>query len=86
MVIRKADYISLLRCSTPEVIARISGDVYDVGDLIIKPICLVCKDFFIFIWASIFLCSMDLILFLCCVPLGFLMLAVGEFAAKKIYH
>ncbi|AZR74388.1 hypothetical protein BBF96_13925 [Anoxybacter fermentans] len=79
--LRLASYVQLEKASSSETIVRTLNDVYDLGNLVTQPIVLVGQNLFIFIWSVFFLVRLDWVLFIACLPLGFIMLAAGQWVS-----
>lgn len=69
--------------STADVTTRLINDASELGDLIIKPLYIVGKNLFIFLWSVIFLAQIDWLLLVICIPLGGIMLLLGSANASK---
>ena len=75
--LQRANFLQLEKVSSSEAITRTLSDVNDLGKLVTKPLILIGRNVFIFIWSLIFLMRIDWVLLLACIPLGFLMLVAA---------
>lgn len=83
--IKNSEFINLSEASSSETVTRTLEDVHDLGNLIVKPITMVGRNLFIFVWSFIFLFQIDRVLLMSSLPLGILMLAVGKWVSKLSY-
>ena len=66
-----------------ETVSRIFNDIPDLGFLITKPIVIIGRNLFIFLWAFVLLLKLDYVLLIACLPLGLIMLFVSQWVSKR---
>lgn len=64
--------------SASEAVARTANDTAELGEVIVRPIRIIGRNSLIFAWSLVFLIQIDAVLLMTCLPLGALMLVVGD--------
>ena len=81
--ISSASATDIERASASETVSRIFNDIPDLGFLITKPIVIIGRNLFIFLWAFVLLLKLDYVLLIACLPLGLIMLFVSQWVSKR---
>jgi len=81
--ISQANVTDIERASASETVSRILDDIPDLGFLITKPMVIIGRNLFIFLWAFVLLLQLNYVLLLACLPLGVIMLFVSQWVSKR---
>ena len=81
--ISSASIKDIERASASETVSRVFNDIPDLGLLIIKPMVIIGRSLFIFLWAFVLLLQLNYVLLIACLPLGGIMLVVSRWVSKR---
>jgi len=81
--ISSASVTDIERASASETVSRIINDIPDLGFLITRPMVIIGRSLFIFLWAFVLLLQLNYVLLLACLPLGVIMLFVSRWVSKR---